>query len=69
MVGGIDFWWGVNKNLVVGEGGGFPGGGISKFLTGRGDSPHLPSRESPDLRCHNFYLVILLTIFPRLILI
>ena len=43
---GTNFWWGVNKNLLgrVYWERGVPGGGMSKFLAGGGDSP---SRENP----------------------
>ena len=48
LVGGIDFWWGGNKNLVgahfPGEG---TGGGMNEFLAGGGDFPHSPQQGKP----------------------
>ena len=51
--GGIDFWWGGDKNLVGGggslQGGIFIGGGgeMSKFLTSGGTPPIPSNRENP----------------------
>ena len=53
--GGIDFWWGGNKNLVGGEGGVHwgeffqvgGGGEMSRFLTSGGTPPIPSNRENP----------------------
>ena len=63
--GGMNLWWGRNKNVVGRESTGgweflLVGGGVIKFsASGEG----LPSRENPD---DTFNLVIRLLLFERL---